>query len=456
MRDLRDAAVDLDRQSRVAAISIRSKRPRRSTAGRGCTSRIADVDHFVAPGSAIDRFAGNNTTSVYTGVRTFPMLPERLSFDLSSLLPGEARPAMVIETWSRDDGSIGDARASIRRWSRTTAKLDYPSVSAWLDGHGPPPAPLAHDATLRAQVELHDRLARTLGRGAAARRRARRRHRRGAPDRRRARHGHRARTRIIRIARGASIEELMIASNRAVAHALDEAGLASIRRVVKRAGALGAHRRLRRRARAQAAADAELAARCPASSTRCARTHADEFSRDLARDRQADGARRVRGARARRSPRSATSGSPPTSTRTRPRPTGAIPDLVTQRLLKALAQRRQPPYRPRASWRQIAEHCTRWRRQAQKVERRVQKSAAAALLEPRVGDVFDGVITGAERQGRSSCACSTPPVEGKVVRGGRGLEVGAEGAGAARSTSPSSKRLHRLRADRDALKPIQF
>ncbi|MGZ3443893.1 MAG: ribonuclease catalytic domain-containing protein, partial [Polyangia bacterium] len=192
---------------------------------------IADVDHFVAPGSAVDQYAGNNTTSVYTGVRTFPMLPERLSFHLSSLLANEVRAAIVIETMVHADGSISDA-LTYPALVENKAKLDYPSVSAWLDGHAPPPGVLAADAILRAQVQLHDQLAKTL---------ADRRRKDGAIDVDTgevrpvmdatghvtglvAHHQDRA---------GRVIEELMIASNRSVARALDKAGLTSIRRVVK-------------------------------------------------------------------------------------------------------------------------------------------------------------------------------------------------------------------------------
>jgi exoribonuclease R len=127
---------------------------------------IADVDHFVARASAVDQFAANNTTSVYTGVRTFLMLPEKLSFHLSSLLPNEPRAAMIIETVIHDDGSISDA-VCYPALVENKAKLDYPSVSAWLDGHAPPPGALAHDVTLREQVQLHDRLAKILA-GATA------------------------------------------------------------------------------------------------------------------------------------------------------------------------------------------------------------------------------------------------------------------------------------------------
>src|SRR5581483_8938362 len=107
---------------------------------------IADVDHFVRAGSAIDRAAGTNTTSVYTGVRTFPMLPERLSFDLSSLLQARRRPALVIETLIAADGSIVAKESKMYpALVENRAKLDYPSVSAWLDGHAPAPAPLANE-----------------------------------------------------------------------------------------------------------------------------------------------------------------------------------------------------------------------------------------------------------------------------------------------------------------------
>ena len=204
------------------------------------------------------------------------MLPERLSFHLSSLLPNEPRAAIVIETLIHDDGSIGDA-VCYPALVENKAKLDYPSVSAWLDGHAPPPGALATDATLREQVQLHDRLARML---ADARRRD------GAidvdtgevrPVVDRAGHvtglvaHHQDRA-------GRVIEELMIASNRGVARALDKARVPSLRRVVKqperwpRIVAYAAERGC-----TLPPAPSSLAL-SQASSTRCGGTHADEFT----------------------------------------------------------------------------------------------------------------------------------------------------------------------------------
>jgi exoribonuclease-2 len=91
---------------------------------------IADVDFFVTRGSATDRFAAHNTTSVYTGIRTFPMLPDRLSYDLSSLVANQLRPSVVIETLLDAKGEISGGTV-YRAWVNNRAKLDYPSVSAW-------------------------------------------------------------------------------------------------------------------------------------------------------------------------------------------------------------------------------------------------------------------------------------------------------------------------------------
>ncbi|MCU1278351.1 MAG: rnb [bacterium] len=379
---------------------------------------IADVDHFVAPGSAVDRYAGNNTTSVYTGVRTFPMLPERLSFHLSSLLANAVRPAIVIETLIHADGSISDA-VTYPALVENKAKLDYPSVSAWLDGHAPPPAALAADANLRAQVQLHDKLARTL---------AERRRSDGAIDVDTgevrpvidgsghvtglvAHHQDRA---------GRVIEELMIASNRSVARALDKAKLASIRRVVKQP---------ERWARIVTYAGEHGFKLPPAPSSQALarfvdemrRTRADEFTEiSLAIVKLMGRGEYV--AHAPDEPDIGHFGLATMEYAHSTAPNRRYPDLVTQRILKAQARGRRQPY-SRDELVKIAARCTQMEAQAEKVERRVQKSAAAQLLEHMVGSVFAGIITGAGDKG-TFVRVMEPTAEGKVVRGGQGLAVG--------------------------------
>ncbi|MGZ3429133.1 MAG: RNB domain-containing ribonuclease [Polyangia bacterium] len=379
---------------------------------------IADVDHFVAPGSAVDQYAGNNTTSVYTGVRTFPMLPERLSFHLSSLLANQVRAAIVIETMVHADGSISDA-LTYPALVENKAKLDYPSVSAWLDGHAPPPGALAADAILRAQVQLHDQLAKTL---------ADRRRKDGAIDVDTgevrpvmdatghvtglvAHHQDRA---------GRVIEELMIASNRSVARALDKAGLTSIRRVVKQP---------ERWARIVAYAGEHGFTLPPAPSSlalarfvdEMRRTRADEFTEiSLAIVKLMGRGEYV--AHAPDEPDIGHFGLATMEYAHSTAPNRRYPDLITQRILKAQAHKQRQPY-SRDELAKIAARCTEMEANAEKVERRVQKSAAAQLLQHRVGSVFSGIITGANDKG-TFVRVLEPTAEGKVVRGGQGLAVG--------------------------------
>ncbi|HEX4457483.1 MAG TPA: RNB domain-containing ribonuclease [Polyangia bacterium] len=381
---------------------------------------IADVDHFVAKGSAIDRFAGNNTTSVYTGVRTFPMLPERLSFHLSSLLAGEARPAIVIETLVHDDGTIGDGKL-YPALVQNKGKLDYPSVSAWLDGKAPPPGVLAHDATLRAQVQLHDKVSRVL---AEARRKA------GALD------VDTGEVRAVLDAHGnvtglqpqhqdragAIIEELMIASNRTVAHALDLDGISSIRRVVKQP---------ERWQRIVAYANEHGVTLPPQPSSKALAGFVERM-RDEHPDAEdfADISLAIvklmgRGEYVAHAPDEPDIGHFGLATMEYAHstaPNRRYPDLVTQRLIKAHAAGQKSPYtRPELA--QIAAHCSEMEAAAEKVERRVQKSAAAQLLQPQVGRAFDGIITGASDKG-VFVRVLQPTAEGKVVKGGHGLAVG--------------------------------
>ena len=119
---------------------------------------VADVDTLVQPGGAVDGHAATNTTSVYTAAGVFPMLPETLSNDLTSLHEGQARLAVVVEMQVETDGTVS-ASSVYRATVLNRAKLTYDSVSAWLDGEAPPPTQIASVPGLEAQLRLHDLLA---------------------------------------------------------------------------------------------------------------------------------------------------------------------------------------------------------------------------------------------------------------------------------------------------------
>src|SRR4051794_19419296 len=122
---------------------------------------IADVDALVKSGSAIDQHARHNTTSVYTAAEIFPMLPERLSTDLTSLNAGEERLAMVVEMVVGEDGAV--QRSDIYRARvRNQAKLAYNSLADWLDGHGAAPAAMTAVPDLSDNLRLQDRAAQRL------------------------------------------------------------------------------------------------------------------------------------------------------------------------------------------------------------------------------------------------------------------------------------------------------
>ena len=119
---------------------------------------VADVATLVEPGSAADEHAATNTTSVYTGVVTFPMLPERLSTDLTSLNQGEDRYAVVVSFDVAADGSLANCDV-VRALVHNRAKLTYDAVGAWLEGDGPMPELLAASSELAGQIRLQDEAA---------------------------------------------------------------------------------------------------------------------------------------------------------------------------------------------------------------------------------------------------------------------------------------------------------
>ncbi len=379
---------------------------------------IADVVGFVTRGSATDKFAGQNTTSVYTGARIFPMLPERLSFDLTSLLAKQPRRAVIFETVVRNDGSVSGGKL-YPALIENHAKLDYPSVSAWLDGKADAPANLADQPTLREQVQQQDQLSQVL---AAARLRN------GALDLDTAEtravvdsHGEVTGFAAHRQDRaGRIIEELMIASNRTVARAIDLARFPSIRRVVKTP-----ERWLKIVAYA-----AERGTTLPVTPSSI---ELSKFVIKMRDERPAEFGEislslvklMGRGEYVEHRPGATEIGHFGLATDQYTHataPNRRYVDLITQRLILAINRQETTPYRL-DELAQIAAQCTKQEAEAQKVERRVQKSAAASLLSGRIGAQFEGIITGAGDKG-TFVRVLGPTVEGKIVRGDSGLKVG--------------------------------
>ncbi|MDQ2978470.1 MAG: RNB domain-containing ribonuclease, partial [Acidobacteriota bacterium] len=380
---------------------------------------IADVDTVVKKGTPIDGHARANTTSVYTAARIFPMLPERLSTDWTSLNAGEDRLALMIEMELDRDATLMSSAVS-RAMVRNKAKLAYDSVAAWLEGRAPEPEPARAVAGLDAQLKTQDAVAQKL---------REQRHLAGALDLEtlqpkavfdgdtvvdiRQEAHNRARQ---------LIENLMIAVNGVTARFLASKGLASLRRVV---------RSPERWQRIVDVAKEEGEHLPPEPDSKAL----EEF---LSRRRKADPERfpdlslvivKLMGAGEYVVERPGDSSIGHFGLAVRDythstAPNRRFPDLITQRLVKAALAGTTAPY-SLAELEALAVHCTEQEDDADKVERQVRKSAAALLLESRIGQRFDGIVTGASEKG-TWVRILAPPVEGKVVQGGDGVQVGAK------------------------------
>jgi VacB/RNase II family 3'-5' exoribonuclease len=378
---------------------------------------IADVDVRVHRGSALDHHAATNTTSVYTDARIFPMLPEALSTDLTSLNEAQERLAVVIEMSVDGSGKISDGRL-YRALVVNRAKLAYNGVAAWLEGRAEAPAKLAAVPGLADNLRLQDGVAQKL---------RLRRHEGGALELqmlepRAVFDGDTVSDLRLETHNRAKelIEDLMVAANLTTARFLREAGFPSLRRVL--------------RSPQRWARIAELAA------TYGTKLPGDPDARALAAfldDRRRKDAERFpdlslavvkllgRGEYAVEAPgqgRTEHFGLAVKDYTHSTAPNRRFPDVLTQRLVKAALAGERPPYEA-GDLAALAQHCTAAEDAAAKVERQVRKSAAALLLEPRIGETFDALVTGASPQG-TWVRVLHPPVEGRVVRGFGGLDVG--------------------------------
>jgi VacB/RNase II family 3'-5' exoribonuclease len=378
---------------------------------------VADVDATVGEGSPIDEHARANTTSVYTVAEIFPMLPERLSTDLTSLGEAKDRLAIVVEMTVSADGTV-TASDVYRSIVRNQAKLAYDSVAAWLDGTGKAPSPLAGRPEIAEQLRLQAGVAKAM---------KDLRHQRGAltletteatavfegdlladlrPDEKNA--------------AKELIEDFMIAANVATAQCLERRGFPSLRRIL---------RTPERWDRIVELATG-LGERLPAEPS------APALQQFLARRRRADPSRFAdvslsvvkllgSGEYAVELPGGAADGHFGLAVKDYTHstaPNRRFPDLATQRLVKAAIAGVPCPYTG-DQLTDLARHCTLQEDNAAKVERQVRKSAAALLLAPRLGQRFDGIVTGASAKG-TWVRIVHPAVEGRVVRGEHGLDVG--------------------------------
>ena len=378
---------------------------------------VADVHAVVARDTAIDRHARQNTTSVYTPARVFPMLPERLSTDLSSLGADEDRAAFIVSFTVAADGTLESPQIR-RALVRNHAKLAYRAVGAWLEHQAPAPPALAAVTGLEELLRLQD---------VAAQRLKSRRYEHGALDLETLaaqpvledgsvidlRHEPKNRAESL-------IEDVMIAANGVMARFLAERGVASLRRVV---------RAPERWDRLAALARSLGGALPPQPDARA-------LSEFLTRRRAADPLRFPdlslavvkllgRGVYVRYRSGDTQSGHFALAVREyvhSTAPNRRYPDLVTQRLVAAALDGDAAPYSD-LELDALARHCTEQEDAAEKAERQLRKSAAALLLAPRVGQTFDALVTGASDKG-TWVRTLVPPVEGKLMSGTRGLDVG--------------------------------
>ena len=416
VRDLRPllwSSIDNDTSRDLDQIEVAERTP----AGIKILVAIADVDSDVALNTPIDKHAAAQTTSVYTGIRTFPMLPEQLSTDLTSLNPDADRLAVVIEMVVAPDGSVttgGVYRALVRN----KAQLTYNGVGPWLEGAAAAPPKVAANADLAAQLKLQDEAAQIL---------QDERQRLGALniDRVEAEavitDGQVQGINVRKKNRASElIENFMVAANGVMARTISAAGVSSIRRIVKvperwprivalaqecgdklpadpDSGALNAFLQRRKIADPDHYTDVSIAVIKLMGPGQYVLTRAGEKDPGhfalAAHDYTHSTA-----------------------------PNRRFADTVTQRLIKAVLAKQPCPYSdPQLD--SIAQNCTLKEDAARKVERNMGKRIAAVALQPRIGETFSAIVTGAGPKGTFVRVLS-PPAEGMLVRGQQGVDVG--------------------------------
>jgi VacB/RNase II family 3'-5' exoribonuclease len=376
---------------------------------------IADVDAFVPKKTPIDDHAAKETTSVYTGVRIFPMLPEELSTGTTSLLENQDRLSVVIEFVAGKDGTVS-ASNIYRTIVRNKAQLAYNGVGAWLEGTGPAPAKVAASADLQAQLRLQDEVAQAL---------RTQRYQHGALN------IESSETRpvllneqvvdMVRQEKNRAtelIEDFMIAANGVMARRL--ANVSSMRRVVKTPERWDRIVQLANAHGGKLPPDPDSKALNDFLIQRKAADpeHFADVSLTVIKligpgeyvlERPGDPVQGHFGLAVQDYTHSTA-------------PNRRFPDVVTQRIIKAQLTGQPAPYSD-SELSAIASNCTLKQDAARKVEREMTKRVAAVTMSGRIGEQFDAIVTGATSSG-TFVRISHPRVEGMLAQGQSGLDVG--------------------------------
>jgi len=378
---------------------------------------VADVDRRVAKGSAIDKHAQAQATTVYTGAVIFPMLPTELSTGATSLFGDQDRTALVIEVVIADDGTV-KSEDVYEALVRNKAQLAYPSVGAWLENRGQMPDKVAATPHLSDQLQLQAKLAAILRTT---------RDRNGAleietVEARAVSHDGKVTTieHSHDNAATRTIEDFMVAANGAVARFLDKHGLTSIRRVVRSPERWSRIVDLAKQYGTTLPAEADSLALHKFMEERRAADpmHFPDLSLAIVKlmgpgEYAVDKPGGLNEGHFGLAVQDYTHSTAPNR---------RYADLVTQRLVKSVLAGTPSPY-TEDELTGIAKNCTVREDAARKVERMVRKTAAALLLANRIGAHFQAIVTGVKKEG-TFVRVLDPPVEGMLVRGGRNVDVG--------------------------------
>jgi exoribonuclease-2 len=415
IRDLRDllwSSIDNDTSKDLDQIEVAE---RLSNGETKVLVGVADVDAFVARDTPIDQHAYKETATVYTHVRNFHMLPEELSTGDTSLLEGVDKLSVVVEYVVGRDGNIGSSNV-YRAVVRNKAQLAYNSVGAWLEGRAAAPPKVAASSELQSQLKLQDEVAQAL---------------------RSERFSHGALTlessethpvlvkgQIVDVARQEKnhatelIEDFMVAANHVVATLLKD--VPSLRRIVKvperwdRIVELAEQKGEKLPAKPDSKALNEFLVKMKAKDAE----HFVDLSLAVVKlmgpgeyvlERPGE-------------PEIGHFGLAVQDYTHSTAPNRRFPDVVTQRLVKAVLVHHRSPYTD-SELAAIAQNCTIKGDEARRVEREMSKRIAAVAMSDRIGEVFDAIVTGAGSKGTFVRALN-PHIEGMLVRGQQGLDVG--------------------------------